>query len=48
MEEYIMKTDIKDMLRSMPGMDPDGVQAFFDILDLPDAQFEMAYPLIRE
>lgn len=43
-----MKIDIKDMLRSMPGMDPDGVQAFFDILDLPDAQFEMAYPLIRE
>lgn len=43
-----MKNELKEILKSVPSMDVDTASTFIDILELPDEEFDVAYPIFKE
>lgn len=42
-----MKNEIKDLFQSMPGVSDDVMTQFIELLELPDEQFDVVYPIFK-
>lgn len=43
-----MKNEVKDLFRSMPTVDQDTAEQFIELLELPDEEFDVVYPIFKE
>lgn len=43
-----MKTEIKELFKSVPAMDTDTAETFIELMELEDAEFDAVYPSFKE
>ena len=43
-----MKTEVKELFKSVPAMDTDTAETFIELMELDDAEFDAVYPSFKE